>query len=217
MLNCLSTRNKLSSQDKTQCSTRFFKKLSTDENERNYINYLDKFALPRGNASCKNILTVAQLARNEEKKNSKGKKMLLSHATKSFKTLMSVSISDKENKCLRKEHSTKNLKLTASVELPQLLTKSISQTTVNRKMDEGKLRLLEKAGFRRKIEKCAGEKDEKGIERIPGERVQDKTVERLLLERTNEKPKKKDPQLKISQFRLGKKLGSGRFGNVYIA
>jgi alpha-acetolactate decarboxylase len=48
------------------------------------------------------------------------------------------------SKILRKESSSKNLKLgiSSSGEFPQILTKSASQTTMNRKMDETKLKLL---------------------------------------------------------------------------
>jgi hypothetical protein len=56
----------------------------------------------------------------------------------------------------------------------------VSQTTLHRKMDDNKLKLLEKMGMKKR----ASEKVEK---------------------------------LSINSFRLGKKLGSGRFGNVYLA
>jgi hypothetical protein len=42
-------------------------------------------------------------------------------------------------------------------------------------------------------------------------------LEKIGFRKKIDKPKSKDNQLKIGQFRLGKKLGSGRFGNVYIA
>lgn len=47
--------------------------------------------------------------------------------------------------------------------------------------------------------------------------------EKIGMRKKIDKPQKKiEPQfdfqkIKINQFRLGKKLGSGRFGNVYIA
>ena len=90
--------------------------------------------------------------------------------------------SSQNSKILRKENSSKNLKLgsTSSSEFP-LLTKSASQTTMHKKMDENKLKLLEKIGMKKKIEK------------------------------------ESESKLNINKFKLGKKLGSGRFGNVYLA
>ena len=53
---------------------------------------------------------------------------------------------------MRKDSSTKNLKLTTSTsaQFPHLLAKSVSQTTLNRSMDEHKLKLLEKIGMKKK-------------------------------------------------------------------
>jgi hypothetical protein len=64
--------------------------------------------------------------------------------------------------------------------LPQIVAKSASQTTINRKMDENKLKLLEKMG----VKKRSGHAN---------------------------------AQLSLNSFKLGAKLGSGRFGNVYLA
>lgn len=87
-----------------------------------------------------------------------------------------------QSKVLRKETSSKNLKLgtSTSSEFPALMTKSASQTTMHRKMDENKLKLLEKIGVKKRSEK-------------------------------------ETQSLNASRFKLGKKLGSGRFGNVYLA
>ena len=102
-----------------------------------------------------------------------------------------ISREPKEFKQIKKENSVKNLKLSSgSVEFPKLLTKSISQTTVNRKIDDNKIKMFEKIGMRKRIDK---------IEKKP------------------EGPQLDFEKIKINQFKLGKKLGSGRFGNVYIA
>lgn len=195
MLNPLSTRNKPSSNDKSQSSARFFKKMSTDENERNYMNYMEKITL-RTNQSAKNILGLVNLnslAKPEDKQNksTKHKKVQPIFLAKG-KSANSTSISEKDfkdhkdYKPVKKDSSVRNLKLSASIEFPPLLAKSISQTTVHRK-DEGKIKMFEKIGLRKKIEKSD----------------------------TKVKPKVEQP--KINQFRLGKKLGGGRFGNVYLA
>lgn len=93
------------------------------------------------------------------------------------------SSSKEPSKILRKDMSSKNLKLgpsCSSNEFPAILAKSVSQTTMHRKMDENKLKLLEKIGGKRRSEK-------------------------------------ENEGLSIHRFKLGKKLGSGRFGNVYLA
>ena len=139
MLNPLSTRNKPSSHDKSQSSARFFKKMSTDENERNYMNYLEKITL-RTNQSAKNILGLANInsiSKPEENriKTTKNKKVQPIFLAKG-KSANSTSISEKdfkEQKLVKKDNSVRTLKLSASIEFPPLLAKSISQTTVHRK------------------------------------------------------------------------------------
>ncbi len=97
--------------------------------------------------------------------------------------------SHKESKGLKKDNSSKQFKLisSASSEFPQLLAKSASQTTIHRKMDDNKLKLLERMGFKKRSEQPVGGSVMKGN------------------------------VLGVGNFRLGKKLGSGRFGNVYLA
>lgn len=65
---------------------------------------------------------------------------------------MHASNHKEKPKSLKKDSSVKQLKLTtsSSIEFPQLLGKSISQTTLHRKNDENKLRLLEKIGLKKK-------------------------------------------------------------------
>ena len=46
------------------------------------------------------------------------------------------------SKTLKKDPSSKNLKILSSAELPQIVAKSASQTTINRKIDDSKLKLL---------------------------------------------------------------------------
>ena len=88
--------------------------------------------------------------------------------------------------------SFKNLKLTSSTEFPKILIKSISQTTMNKKSEDKTLKLLEKMGTG-----------------IGGDKKIKKRSSCLVNQSSND--------LKINQFRLGKKLGNGRFGSVYIA
>jgi len=156
MYNPLSTRNKHANTEKAQSSARFFKKFSADENERNFLNFMDKNTFKSMQSSTKNIISLAT-HKNEDSKAkllNKQKKTMTNfiNLTKPIsKTQISISQTDhishsnnKENiKTLRKESSVKNLKLvtSSSGEFP-FLAKSVSQTTVHRKMDDNKLRLL---------------------------------------------------------------------------
>lgn len=165
MYNPLSTRSKLPSQEKSY-SARFFKKLSTtDQNERNFINAVER-PQPKGCQSTKHIISLAQ-SEQKAKMFSKHKKPQLQVIALS-KTISKANIclsqgdpshhsSSKEpSKILRKDMSSKNLKLGSSCssnEFPAILAKSVSQTTMHRKMDENKLKLLEKIGGKRRSEK----------------------------------------------------------------
>lgn len=145
--NLLSTKAK-SNQDKGMTSTKFFKKMSTDENEKNSINLMDKhLKMPQ---STRNIisLTTAKMEDQKLKAFSKNKKSQINFINLS-KPTSKIQINgmstdhfhhsnQKDNvKTLRKENSSKNLKLTTSTsaEFPHLLAKSVSQTTINRKID----------------------------------------------------------------------------------
>jgi hypothetical protein len=155
MYNPLSTRNKPASTEKSQASARFFKKFSTDENERNYLNHADKHLL-KSVHSTKNIISLTSNKTEDSKskpfsKHKKSQVNFINLAKPVAKAQICISQTDhfhhssnKENvKSMRKENSVKNLKLTTSTssEFP-ILAKSVSQTTVNRKMDDNKLRLL---------------------------------------------------------------------------
>jgi hypothetical protein len=198
LYNLHSTKSKPTSQEKGSYSAKFFKKLSSDENEKNLLNLADRahLKLPQ---STRNIISLATHNSNTPHANgrpddrakpfSRSKKSqvnfinLSKPASKITPTPEPHSSHKDSAKTLRKESSVRNLKLTTSTsaEFPHILAKSVSQTTLNRRMDDHKLRLLEKIGMRKKPS---------GVEKA---------------------------QLSISQFKLGKKLGSGRFGNVYLA
>ena len=92
-----------------------------------------------------------------------------------------------------KEKSQKSIKLPGSVELPKLLMKSMSQTTVNKKVDDKRLKIMEKLGLGKKLDK------------------------NLNLKGKISKEDNNRSTIKINNFNLGKKLGNGRFGNVYMA
>lgn len=145
----------------------------------------------RAPLSTKNVISLTgkenKVKGFSKKKGQVGVITLSKHSSKASLTqpeLPSSSHKDHHHRSLRKESSSKHLKLTTSTstELPQLLAKSASHTTVHRKaQQDNKLRLLEKMGLKKKV----SEKVKRGTE--------------------------------ISDFRIGKKLGSGRFGNVYLA
>lgn len=65
-------------------------------------------------------------------------------------TTTNKELSSKEN-FKDKQKSVKNLKLSSSIEFPRMVVKSASQTTVNKKLDEKKLKILEKLGFSKRI------------------------------------------------------------------
>jgi aurora kinase len=196
LYNLHSTKSKPSSQDKGSYSAKFFKKLSTDENEKNLLNYADRqLKMPQ---STRNIISLT--AHQDDHKTAKQEAFTKPFSRKKPQSNF-INLSKPQSKInpsphthephssqkdsaktLRKESSVRNLKLTTSTsaEFPYILAKSVSQTTLNRKMDDHKIKLLEKIGARKK-------------------------------QTTPDKP------LSINQFRLGKKLGSGRFGNVYLA
>ena len=109
----------------------------------------------KGCHSTKNIVSLVH-SEQKGKMFSKNKKSQLQLVTLS-KTVSRANIClshgegihhssqhNSNSKGLRKEASSKNLKLTSSIstEFPQLLTKSASQTTMHRKMDENKIKLL---------------------------------------------------------------------------
>ena len=66
-------------------------------------------------------------------------------------SVFSISTANKENIKENKQKSVKNLKLSSSIEFPKFLAKSVSQTTMNKKMDEKKLKILEKLAFGKKV------------------------------------------------------------------
>lgn len=63
---------------------------------------------------------------------------------KALKTLGSINGSTKNInlETAEKEKSYKNLKLTGSIEFPKILVKSISQTTINKKLEDKNLKIL---------------------------------------------------------------------------
>jgi hypothetical protein len=88
------------------------------------------------------------------KRNPKQKTSTVNLSSKPLKTMTDIHLTSKDNKenlsrepkdlkQIKKENSAKNLKLSSgSVEFPKLLTKSISQTTVNKKIDDNKLKMF---------------------------------------------------------------------------
>lgn len=206
-LGSYSTRNNSKPTDKHISSARFFKKLSsTDENEKNIVNYLDKL-IPQKNIGHVNANSNASgtasalgaVNRNGSNKKLARKKSinnLTSMSGKALKTLDSMGSmctlgrSNEIRDIKDKEKSYKNLKLASSIEFPKILCKSISQTTIHKRTDEKTLKLLEKIG--------GGEKKNSTL----------KKKSSCLLSGSD---------IKINQFQLGKKLGSGRFGSVYLA
>ena len=138
MLGPSSTRNKLKPNDKHINSARFFKKASTDENERNLANFMDKMAQNKNNGMNKKV---------SQGKRKKSQNNITVTSGKGLKTLGSINASSK-NITLDgdKEKSFKNLKLTSSMEFPKILVKSISQTTMNKKLEDKNLKILEKIG-----------------------------------------------------------------------
>ena len=94
------------------------------------------------------------------------------------------------------------MKLSSSIEFPKLLVKSVSQTTMNKKTEEKKVKILEKLGFGKKMEKADLGNMQRAIRSAKD---------------SNNSNKSSAKGLSISQFSLGKKLGNGRFGSVYLA
>ena len=133
-----SARNK---SEKALNTMRFFKKAvgTTDENEKNGVNYLEKL-----NIKKLNHLTQVKKS-NENKNNRKGSvNNLTTISHKTLKTQGIAPLSTKNSDMHGK--SFKHLKLTSSTEFPKILIKSISQTTMNKKSEEKTLKLLEKIG-----------------------------------------------------------------------
>ena len=83
-----------------------------------------------------------------------------------------------------------------------MLVKSVSQTTMNKKVDDKRLKILEKLGFGKKMERNEFGNLNQGIRSAKD---------------SNNSQKSSEKGLSISQFSLGKKLGNGRFGSVYLA
>ena len=106
MLGPSSTRNK---SDKGIHSARYFKKVSqlTDENEKNGVNYLEKFNVKKANPLC-------QLKKNSESRNKRkgSANNVSSMSSKILKTQVQVPLSTKNID--HHERSYKNLKLTSS-------------------------------------------------------------------------------------------------------
>ena len=196
VLGSYSTRNNSKQSDKHVSSARFFKKFSSDENQKNVVNYLDKLIPPKNNAAQSTSNLPLNSIRNISNKKLPRKKSinnLTSMSGKALKTLDSMGSMcalAKNNQKDFKQKSYKNLKLTSSIQFPKILCKSISQTTIHKKTEEKTLKILQKIGG---------------------------------MDKKNSNLKKKsscfmlNSDIKINQFQLGKKLGSGRFGNVYLA
>lgn len=138
MLMPTSTRNKNKNSDKHINSGRFLKKFSTDENEKNIGNYLEKVNNSKHSSALKKT--------SQNKKKLLQNHMTLSSHTKPLKTLGSVNLSVKniDNKQFIKDKSYKNLKINSSTEFPKILVKSISQTTIHKKLEDKNLKLLDK-------------------------------------------------------------------------
>lgn len=119
MYNPLTTRAKVSDKSLT---TRFFKKLSTtDENEKNYINTTERPVL-KGCQSTKHITLAQSEGKNKMfSKNKKSQLQIVSLSKTVSKTHICLSQqnenmhhSSQNSKILRKENSSKNLKLGSS-------------------------------------------------------------------------------------------------------
>lgn len=139
VLGSYSTRNNSKQSDKHVSSARFFKKFSSDENQKNVVNYLDKLIPPKNNAAQSTSNLPLNSIRNISNKKLPRKKSinnLTSMSGKALKTLDSMGSMcalAKNNQKDFKQKSYKNLKLTSSIQFPKILCKSISQTTIHKK------------------------------------------------------------------------------------
>lgn len=108
MLGPSSTRNRAKGSDKHINSARFFKKGSTDENEKNMGNFMEKMAQNKTHTFTKKI---------SQGKRKKSQNNLTITGGKTLKTLGSINASAKNInlEAIDKEKSYKNLKLTGSI------------------------------------------------------------------------------------------------------
>jgi hypothetical protein len=198
MFGLYSARTNCKLPEKYLYSARFFKKLSaSDENEKNAINFMEKMTTPKNTSNLSNLSTSEIMLPATDLSNTKSKKKsgcnnLTSIPGKTLTTIESVGLlpSSHKNSCLRagKGENHKHLKIGSEVIFPKMSNKSGNQATSSLKSEESGLKQLEIID-----------------EDYRKTKIRKKSNCHLTI------------NLKINQFRLGRKLGSGRFGCVYLA